>query len=73
MAEEEKNLPAEENPSSKEEKAKNLWQIQKESWYNKIPLNLKQLDTIIALCWIALAVTVVLIYLDARDIFHLFG
>ena len=68
---EEKTLPEGENP--KEEKAKNLLQIQKESWYDKIHLSVKQLDWIIAACWIALAATGVLIYLDVKDIFHLFG
>ena len=72
MAEQETNIPEQEQPA-RDEKAKNTWQIVKESWYDKIPLNLKQLDLIIALCWIAIAATVVLIYLDAADIFHLFG
>ncbi len=64
---------AEEKNPKEEEKAKNPWQVQKESWYDKIPLNLKQLDAIIAVCWILIAITIILIYLDARDIFHLFG
>lgn len=71
--EEEKTLPEEENLTPEEEKAKSFLQIQKESWYDKIPLSLKQLDGIIALCWIALLVTAILIYLDVKDIFHLFG
>ena len=66
--EEQKSLPEE-----KEEKAKSLLQIQKESWYDKVPLNLKQLDTIITVCWILIAVVIVVIALDAMDIFNPFG
>ena len=66
--EDEKTLPEE-----KEEKAKSLLQIEKESWYDKIPLNLKQLDTIITVCWILIAVLIVVIALDAMDIFNPFG
>ena len=65
--EEQKPLPEE------EEKAKSLLQIEKESWYDKIPLNLKQLDTIITVCWILIAVVIVVIALDAMDIFNPFG
>ena len=65
--EEEKSLPEE------EEKAKTMWQIQKESWYDKLPLNVKQLDTIITVCWILIAVVIVVIALDALDIFNPFG
>ena len=66
--EEQKSLPEE-----KEEKAKSLLQIQKESWYDKIPLNLKQLDRIVTVCWILIAVVIVVIALDALDIFNPFG
>ena len=66
--EEEKSLPEE-----KEEKAKSLLQIQKESWYDKIPLNIKQLDLIVTVCWILIAVVIVVIALDALDIFNPFG
>ena len=66
--EEQKSLPEE-----KEEKAKSLLQIEKESWYDKIPLNLKQLDTIITVCWILIAILIVVIVLDAMDIFNPFG
>ena len=53
--EDEKTLPEE-----KEEKAKSLLQIEKESWYDKIPLNLKQLDTIIKVCWILIFLVMIL-------------
>ena len=66
--EEQKSLPEE-----KEEKAKSLLQIQKESWYDKIPLNLKQLDLIVTVCWILIFVVIVVIALDALDIFNPFG
>ena len=65
--EEEKSFPEE------EEKAKTMWQIQKENWYDKIPLNLKQLDTIIVVALILLVLTFVVIFLDAADIINPFG
>lgn len=52
---------------------KTPFQVKKEGWYDKVPLNVKQLDLIIVACWVALGVTAVLIALDAMDIFHLFG
>ena len=71
----EKNLPEAEESTlpTEEEKVKSLLQIQKESWYDKIPLNLKQLDTIITVCWILIFVLIVVIALDAMDIFNPFG
>ena len=73
--EEEKILPDadETEVSSEREKAKSLLQIQKEGWYDKLPLNLKQLDTIITVCWILIFVLIVVIALDAMDIFNPFG
>ena len=52
---------------------KPAWQVLKESWYDKIPLSLKQMDIIVTICWILIALTVVGIILDAADIYHLFG
>ena len=63
-------LPEEETPNTEE---KNTWQKTKEGWYDKVPLSLKQLDTIVVVCWILLGLTAVAIALDALDIFHLFG
>ena len=60
-------------PEQEEEKAKSLLQMEKERWYDKLPLNLKQLDLIITVCWILLGLTAVLIALDAMDIFNPFG
>ena len=58
--------------TEKEEEVKSQWQLQKENWYDRVPLTVKQLDKIIAACLVLLALTFVLIYLDARDIFHIF-
>ena len=72
--EEEKILPEEAAENAAEpEKAKTLLQMQKESWYDKLPLNLKQLDTIITVCWILIFVVIAVIALDAMDIFNPFG
>ena len=71
---EEKQILKEETSREPEaEKAKQPLQILKESWYDKVNLSLRQLDLIIVVCWILLIGTGVLIYLDAKDIFHLFG
>ena len=49
-----KNLPEEEERplTPEEEKAKTIFQIQKESWYDKVPLNLKQMNIIVTVLWI---------------------
>ena len=60
-------------PEQEEEKVKSLLQIEKERWYDKLPLNLKQLDTIITVCWILIFVVIAVIALDALDIFNPFG
>lgn len=57
----------------KEEKTKSMLQIEKENWYDKIPLNLKQLDTIVKVCWILIFVVILVIALDAMNIFNPFG
>lgn len=67
---EEKDLKEE---TAKEEQLKSQWQLQKENWYDRVPLNQKQLDIIVGVCLVLLVLTFVLIYLDAKDIFHLFG
>ena len=72
MEREDKKLPEEEVPAE-EAKMKSMWQIQKESWYEKLPLNLKQLDTIIVVCLVLLVITFIVIALDAMDIFNPFG
>ena len=66
MDEEKKELP------QKEEKAKTPWQLQKESWYDKIPLTVKQLDIIIYICWTLLALFVIGVFLDETGIYDVF-
>ena len=63
----EKQLPEEEIPM------KSVWQIQKEGWYDKLPLTRKHLDIIIVVGLVLLALTFVVIALDAMDIFNPFG
>ena len=60
-------------PEKEEEKAKSLLQMEKERWYDKLPLNLKQLDTIVTVCWILIFVVIAVIVLDALNIFNPFG
>ena len=67
MEEEKKTLPEEETEE------KTAWQTTKEGWYDKVPLTVRQLDIIIGVSLAALAIVFVLIFLDAWDIFHLFG
>ena len=70
-----KNLPEEEERplTPEEEKAKTIFQIQKESWYDKVPLNLKQMNIIVTVLWILIVVVFAVIALDAMDIFNPFG
>ena len=60
-------------PEQEEEKTRSMLQIQKESWYDKLPLNVKQLDIIITVGWILIFLVIVVIALDAMDIFNPFG
>ena len=74
MAENETILPEEETlPGEENVKIKSMWQIQKESWYDKLPLTQKHLDIIIVVCLILLVLTFAVIFLDAADIFNPFG
>ena len=69
--EDEKNLtPATEDSV---EKAKTPFQMQKENWYDKVPLTVKQLDWIIWGGLALLVLTFIVIFLDAADIFNPFG
>lgn len=73
MAENEQDLIQEERKESEpKEQAKTPWQLEKESWYDKIPLSLKQLDILIAVCWVLLGLTVVAMYLDTTGILEIF-
>ncbi|MBQ8087012.1 MAG: hypothetical protein IJ074_10295 [Clostridia bacterium] len=47
------------------------FRAQKERWYSKIPLNLRQMDAIIWITGIALGIVIVLIVLEAAGIFKL--
>lgn len=71
--EDREEIRSEDELPEEEVKLKSMWQIQKESWYEKLPLNLKQLDTIIVVCLILLVLTFVVIFLDAADIINPFG
>lgn len=74
MDDREEFLPEEQATQAQEEgKMKSMWQIQKEGWYEKLPLNLKQLDTIIVVCLVLLVITFIVIALDAMDIINPFG
>ena len=64
---------AETAPKLEDIPAKTLWQMTKESWYDKVPLTLKQLDWIIGVCLFLLVLTFLAICLDSMGIFHLFG
>ena len=56
-------LPAE------EQRKKSAWQETKESWYDKVPLSVRQLDIIIACGIGGLIITVIVIALDAMGVF----
>ena len=55
----------EQTQPEREEKPKTAWQQTKESWYDKIPLTVKQLDIILWICYISLAVVFIKIFIDA--------
>ena len=57
------------NDSAKEAKPKSMWQITKESWYDKVNLSVKQLDIIIACGIGGLILTFIAIALDALGVF----
>ena len=62
---EEKDIEVQEETPVKEEPPKSMWQITKESWYDKVPLTVKQLDLIIWGCLTALAVIFIKAFIDA--------
>ena len=67
---EEKDIEIQEEQTPvEEEPPKSMWQITKESWYDKVNLSVKQLDIIIG-CGIAgLILTFICIALDAMGVF----
>ena len=52
-----------------EPEVKSPWQQTKESWYDKLPVTVKQMDIIVAICWTLLGLTVVAVALDAMGVF----
>ena len=63
MDEQRNELPAEET------EVKPLWQLTKESWYDKLPVTAKQMDIIVYACWTLLGLTAIVIALDAMGVF----
>ena len=59
------DLPPEEGKPEPLKNGRSAWQQTKESWYDKVPLTLKQLDVIIACGIGALILVSVLIALEA--------
>ena len=55
----------EENEKKTQEETKPAWQQTKESWYDKVPLTVKQLDIII---WGCVAALVVVFFLILKDV-----
>ena len=68
-----KTCPEENIPAEEEIKIKPMWQVQKEGWYDKLPLTQKHLDIIIVVGLALLVLTFIVIGLDAVDIFNPFG
>ena len=63
MDEQHKDLPEE------EKEIKSQWQQTKESWYDKIPVTVKQMDIIVYICWTLLGLAVIAVALDAMGVF----
>ncbi len=60
-------------PEEEEQSQKPAWQALKESWYDKLPVTLKQMDIIVTVCWIAIGLLIVAIVLDAMGIWSPFS
>ena len=67
--EEDKSISSETEIPEEEKPVKSNWQRTKESWYDKIPLTLKQLDIIVYTCWALLGLAVIAVALDAMGVF----
>jgi len=52
-----------------EPEIKSQWQQTKESWYDKLPVTVKQMDIIVAICWTLLGLTAIAVALDAMGVF----
>ena len=55
-------------PKEEPEEVKSQWQLQKENWYDRVPLTVKQLDKIIATCLVLLALGQWSLFLSAESI-----
>ena len=55
-------------PEEKTE-VKSQWQQTKESWYDKLPVTVKQMDIIVRICWTLLGLTASAIAMDAMGVF----
>ena len=67
------NIRPEDQLPEEEISIKPMWQIQKEGWYDKLPLTKRHLDIIIVVGLVLLVITFGVIALDAMDIFNPFG
>ena len=63
MDEQRNELPEE------EKEVKSQWQQTKESWYDKLPVTVKQMDIIVYTCWALLGLAVIAVALDAMGVF----
>ena len=63
MDEQRNDLPEE------EKEIKSQWQQTKESWYDKLPVTVKQMDIIVYTCWALLGLAVIAVALDAMGVF----
>ncbi len=73
MEELEKTPNQEETTPEEEAPVKPAWQAMKESWYDKLPVTLKQMDIIVTICWIAIGLLIIAIALDALNIWSPFS
>ena len=55
-------------PEEKTE-VKSQWQQTKESWYDKLPVTVKQMDIIVYICWALLGLATIAVALDAIGVF----
>ena len=63
MDEQRNELPEE------QKEVKSQWQQTKESWYDKLPVTVKQMDIIVYTCWALLGLAVIAVALDAMGVF----
>lgn len=66
-----KNLEKQSDVPEEPQDTRSAWQRNKEELYDKVPLSLRQLDVIIFLGLLGLAIVAVLIVLEAAGIFSI--